>query len=222
VATESSFTSRSPAWMEAIYLETFSQSTEPEPIRTGEPNPQRQPQQYCSCPGHDPELPRETGEHRGESEGPRLHLLRGAARIGHEHGREAVGPFNEGLGVRARGRRRPRTRGSIGARLRRGPLIRTGLPVALADALDDTALGAEIQLETDETLFLTGKDVDTPILQFEPPDGVAFFGPVLSRPPDDDHAAELWDHARPRSRVHRTEAEPARDAATARVRRQRR
>lgn len=107
MATESSFTSQSPAWMEAIYLKTFSQSTEPERIRTGEPDPQRQHQQYRSCPGHDPELPRETGEHRGESEGPRLHLLRGAARIGHEHGREAVGPFNEGLGVRARGRRRP-------------------------------------------------------------------------------------------------------------------
>jgi hypothetical protein len=107
VATESSFTSQSPACMEAIYLETFSQSTEPERIRTGEPDPQRRPQQYRSCPGHDPEFPRETGEHRGESEGPRLHRLRGASRIGHEHGREAVGPFNEGWAFEDVARRRP-------------------------------------------------------------------------------------------------------------------
>ena len=34
----------------------------------------------------------------------------------------------------------------------------------------------------------------TPIIHFEPPTGVAFFGPVISRLPHDDSAAELWDH----------------------------
>ncbi len=34
----------------------------------------------------------------------------------------------------------------------------------------------------------------TPIIHFEPPAGVAFFGPVISRLPRQDSAAELWDH----------------------------
>ncbi|MBA2738739.1 MAG: hypothetical protein H0U47_03690, partial [Nocardioidaceae bacterium] len=38
------------------------------------------------------------------------------------------------------------------------------------------------------------KDVGTPIIHFDPPDGVAFFGPVISRQPSQDEAVELWDH----------------------------
>ncbi|MCA1844962.1 MAG: hypothetical protein LC792_17565, partial [Actinobacteria bacterium] len=34
----------------------------------------------------------------------------------------------------------------------------------------------------------------TPILHVDPPDGVAFFGPVISRRPSDEDAVELWDH----------------------------
>lgn len=34
----------------------------------------------------------------------------------------------------------------------------------------------------------------TPIIDFQPPSGVAFFGPVISRLPTDDSATELWDH----------------------------
>ena len=48
--------------------------------------------------------------------------------------------------------------------------------------------------ETDEALSLTGKDVGTPIIHFQPPDGVAFFGPVISRLPSHADAALLWDH----------------------------
>ena len=68
------------------------------------------------------------------------------------------------------------------------------MPPSLAGALDDTGWDAEIAAETDEALALTGKDVGTPIIHFEPPEGVAFFGPVISRLPTDDEAAELWDH----------------------------
>jgi hypothetical protein len=53
---------------------------------------------------------------------------------------------------------------------------------------------AAIQAETDEALSLTGKDVGTPILHFRPPEGVAFFGPVISRLPSEEEAVELWDH----------------------------
>jgi hypothetical protein len=69
-----------------------------------------------------------------------------------------------------------------------------GLPVSLAEALDDPSWDAVIQAETDEALALTGRDVGTPILHIDPPHGVAFFGPVISRRPSDEEAVELWDH----------------------------
>ncbi|MFJ5270862.1 hypothetical protein [Streptomyces sp. NPDC088358] len=34
----------------------------------------------------------------------------------------------------------------------------------------------------------------TPIVHFEPPEGVAFFGPVISRLPSEEQAGVLWDH----------------------------
>jgi hypothetical protein len=75
------------------------------------------------------------------------------------------------------------------------PLLRdVGLPLELADALDDTAYDDEIRAETEEALALTGRDVGTPILHFNPPDGTAFFGPVISRLPSADDAVRLWDH----------------------------
>ena len=73
-------------------------------------------------------------------------------------------------------------------------LTSVGLPAALADALDDTSLDDEIRAETEEALALTGRDVGTPILHFQPPGGTAFFGPVISRLPSEDDAGALWDH----------------------------
>jgi hypothetical protein len=69
-----------------------------------------------------------------------------------------------------------------------------GLPTDLAEALDDAALDDEIRAETEEALALTGRDVGTPILHFQPPGGTALFGPVISRLPAPDDAVELWDH----------------------------
>jgi len=73
-------------------------------------------------------------------------------------------------------------------------LSEAGLPAELADALDDTSFDAELPSETDEALALTGKDVGTPIIHFQPPDGVAFFGPVVSRLPSEAEAVPLWDN----------------------------
>ena len=64
----------------------------------------------------------------------------------------------------------------------------------LAGALDDESLDAGLRSETDEALSLTGKDVGTPIIHFQPSDGAAFFGPVMSRLPSETDAARLWDH----------------------------
>ncbi|KQP63427.1 mycothiol-dependent nitroreductase Rv2466c family protein [Nocardioides sp. Leaf285] len=73
-------------------------------------------------------------------------------------------------------------------------LEEAGLPAGLAAHLDDTDRDAQLQAETDEALALTGKDVGTPILHVAPPEGAAFFGPVISRMPSEEEAGELWDH----------------------------
>jgi Mycothiol-dependent nitroreductase Rv2466c len=127
-----------------------------------------------------------------------LRLLRVAARTRAEHGRDAVGPLYSAIGTRLFDTSRdidPLTASDQGARRTLEPLLReAGLPTDLADALDDTSLDDEIGAETDEALALTGRDVGTPILHFQPPSGTAFFGPVISRLPSSDDAGELWDH----------------------------
>lgn len=127
-----------------------------------------------------------------------LRLLRVAARTRAEHGRDAVASLYEAIGTRIFDTPRtedPLSASDQGARHVLEPLLRNaGLPTALADALDDTALDDEIRAETEEALSLTGRDVGTPILHFRPPDGTAFFGPVISRLPSRDDAVALWDH----------------------------
>jgi hypothetical protein len=126
-----------------------------------------------------------------------LRLLRVAARMRAEHGRDAVGRFYEALGTQIfDGKPGEAPEGEArGTREFVEPVLTgLGLPTTLADALDETSWDLEIQAETDKALSLTGKDVGTPILHFQPPAGVAFFGPVISRVPDEQQAAELWDH----------------------------
>jgi 2-hydroxychromene-2-carboxylate isomerase len=127
-----------------------------------------------------------------------LRLLRVAARARAEHGRAAVGPLYEALGRQIFETERDEEWRAGEHRDSRAfvtpVLAAVGLPTALADALDDPGWDAEIQAETDEALRLTGKDVGTPILHFRPPHGVAFFGPVISRVPDEEQAVELWEH----------------------------
>jgi len=132
-----------------------------------------------------------------------LRLLRVAARARAEHGREAVASLYAAFGRHIFDT--PPVAGQHGdtqhAREQRGtreftePILReAGLPTNLADALEDGSWDAEIRRETDEALSLTGRDVGTPIIHFEPPAGVAFFGPVISRLPSEDSTVELWDH----------------------------
>ncbi|MCR6487864.1 hypothetical protein M8542_34065 [Amycolatopsis sp. OK19-0408] len=126
-----------------------------------------------------------------------LRLLRVASAVREKHGREAIGPLYAAFGARIfeAGPDEGRTPGWQGTPdLAADALAEAGLPTSLADALDDTARDAEIQAESDEALSLTGRDVGTPIIHFEPPAGVAFFGPVISRLPDADQAGQLWDH----------------------------
>ncbi len=73
-------------------------------------------------------------------------------------------------------------------------LVEAALPLELADALDDESYDAELRQKADYALALTGRDVGTPIIQVQPPEGVAFFGPVISRLPSREQAGPLWDN----------------------------
>lgn len=74
-----------------------------------------------------------------------------------------------------------------------GALERAGLPTTYATAADDTSWDTVIEEETELALSRTGRDVGTPIITFQPPDGLSFFGPVISRVPDDADAVPLWN-----------------------------
>ena len=126
-----------------------------------------------------------------------LRLLRVVEKARSEHGAQAVDRLQAALGAQVF--ELPPEAGNAVSRLDDGSLLATvlpevGLPLSLADVLEDTSWDAGIQASTDAALALTGKDVGTPILHFEPPHGVAFFGPVISRLPSESEAVALWDH----------------------------
>ena len=153
-----------------------------------------------------------------------LKLLRVAAKVRADHGRDAVGPLYAAIGTRLFDTRRETSLAAADQAARQlveAALSEAKLPVELADALDDATLDDEIRGETDEALTLTGRDVGTPILHFQPPDGTAFFGPVISRLPSPDDAGRLWDHVDRPCRVRwfrRAQAQPSRNAAAGGVR----
>jgi hypothetical protein len=129
-----------------------------------------------------------------------LRLLRVAAHARSVYGADSVGPLYEAMGARIFDTAMPlNSRGSDddvrGTRAyTEAILAATRLPAKLADALEDESLDVEIRADTDEALGLTGKDVGTPIIHYQPPSGPALFGPVISRLPNDDDALQLWDH----------------------------
>lgn len=124
-----------------------------------------------------------------------LKVLRVAAAIRHEAGRDALGPFVSSFGHAywdepkgSEVRSRLATADHVA-----GVLDRVGLPTRFADALDDPSWDALLDAESEMALERTGRDVGTPIISFRPPTGVSFFGPVISRVPGDDEAGALWD-----------------------------
>jgi 2-hydroxychromene-2-carboxylate isomerase len=123
-----------------------------------------------------------------------LRMLRVAAAVRTDLGRAPLGAlvtaFGEsywdqpkGVGTRARLSTTPHVEEVLAA---------AGLPTSYASALDDTSWDQLLDDETELALSRTGRDVGTPIISFQPPDGVSFFGPVISRIPDDNEALELW------------------------------
>ena len=134
----------------------------------------------------------------GHTAGLRLLRVVHAARA--EHGPEVVGRLYEALGRRIFETPPPDEQVVDGVDVRGtaefvGPVLEeVGLPRDLVGRLDDESLDSDIRSETEEALALTGRDVGTPIIHYEPPNGVAFFGPVISRLPSEEEAVRLWDH----------------------------
>lgn len=120
-----------------------------------------------------------------------LRLLRVAAATREGHGPAHLGGLYTALGTRIHvdGRREELLDGSgIPA-----VLEEVGLPTDLASAADDERWDDPVRADTGTALERAGKELGTPILTFEPPDGPSFFGPVINRIPRGAEAAALWE-----------------------------
>lgn len=131
-----------------------------------------------------------------------LRMLRVASAIRDEVGSDAMGPLYDAFGATVFDVDRRPGHAAVGIQPREwlgsrdhiaGVLTGLGHDPAYAEAADDEARTEPVRADTERALSMSGRDVGTPIIAFEPPDGPAFFGPVLSRVPSRDDAVRLWD-----------------------------
>jgi hypothetical protein len=127
-------------------------------------------------------------------------LLRVAAATREAHGEEAVGTLYRELGEALFEVDAPAPGGfeGIAAHHLAGPdlpavLRAAGLPEQLAAATTSATYDHVIREETAAALARAGDELGTPILSFSPPDGPAFFGPVISDLPSDEDAVALYE-----------------------------
>ena len=79
---------------------------------------------------------------------------------------------------------------SIDRQLIEEALEEVGLPVSLADAMDDSSYDDAVRKSHHMGMDQVGQEVGTPVISVE---GVAFFGPVVTPAPKGEAAGRLWD-----------------------------
>ncbi len=134
-----------------------------------------------------------SGYEQGHTAG--LRFLRAAAAVREEEGRNVMSALYAAFGTHYwQLDQQPGLRKQLGTVEHTKRCLETAaLPTSYATAVDDPRWDAVIENETELALSRTGRDVGTPIISFQPPTGLSFFGPVISRVPSDEEAVPLWD-----------------------------
>ena len=137
--------------------------------------------------GYAPELV----ERYTKTHGLGYELLNVAAAVRAKHGPEKLGQLYTRFGTTIHiDRQAPVLREPAGIA---AILDELDLDPALAEASETAAFDDDVRADTELALTRAGRDLGTPVLTFNPPDGFSFFGPVIAKAPTGADALELWD-----------------------------